>query len=295
MSRPDSFVPPAVARARTLATSRGGFAAIEAEPEGQPRGTVLMLPGFTGSKEDFNALLEPVAAGGYRVVAVDGRGQYESAPPASPDGYARTELAADVLAQAEALGAPVHLLGHSFGGQVGRAAAIAGPGSFRTFTMMSSGPAAISQGEKARAKLLIDALAVMSMEEVWEAMRRMEPLEEVPVAPATPGAEAGGPAVPTGAGDLRRRWLATDPAQLVAAAGQLASEPDRVAELAATGLPVHVVSGVEDGVWPPELLDDMACRLGARRTAVAGANHSPNTDRPAETAAALLAFWDAHR
>ncbi|MEW2546140.1 alpha/beta hydrolase [Streptomyces sp. NPDC047002] len=298
MSRPDSFVPPAVARARTLATSRGGFAAIEAAPAGQQLGTVLMLPGFTGSKEDFNALLEPVAAGGYRVVAVDGRGQYESAPPASPDGYARAELAADVLAQAEALGAPVHLLGHSFGGQVGRAAAIAEPGSFRTFTMMSSGPAAISQSEKARAKLLLDALAVMTMEEVWEAMRRMEPLEEAPVvpaAPAAPGAAGGRPAAPTDAGDLRRRWLATDPAQLVAAAGQLVAEPDRVAELAATGLPVHVVSGVQDGVWPPELLDDMARRLGARRTTVAGAGHSPNTDRPARTAAALLAFWDAHR
>ncbi|MCA1217731.1 alpha/beta fold hydrolase [Streptomyces sp. 8L] len=281
MSRPLSFVPPACAHARTLETSRGGFAAIEALPAGDPLGTALMLPGFTGSKEDFNSLLEPVRAAGYRVVAVDGRGQYESAPPAAPGGYAQAELAADVLAQADALGAPVHLLGHSFGGHVARAAVLLDARPFRTLTLMSSGPAEISQGERERAKLLIDALGVMTMQQVWEAMSGMEPMEETPVDGA----------------DLHRRWLATDPAQLVAAAGLLTGEPDRVDELAAVRppLPVHVLSGDEDGIWPPVLLDDMARRLGARRTVVPDAGHSPNTDRPGETAAALLAFWKDHR
>ncbi|MCF3962105.1 alpha/beta fold hydrolase [Streptomyces fuscigenes] len=266
--------------ARVLATERGDFAAIEALPAGDPRATVLMLPGFTGSKEDFNDLLDPLATAGYRVLAVDGRGQYESAPPASPEGYAQAELAADVLAQADAAGAPVHLLGHSFGGHVGRAAVLRDARPFRTFTVMSSGPAEISQPERERAKLLLDALAVMSMEQVWEAMSGMGPLEETPV----------------GGADLHRRWMATDPGQLVAAAGLLVAEPDRVDELAAVDppLPVHVVSGDEDGVWPPSLLDVMARRLGARRTVVADAGHSPNTERPAETAAALVSFWRQH-
>jgi pimeloyl-ACP methyl ester carboxylesterase len=280
MSRPHSFVPPACAQARTLATARGDFAAIEARPAGDPLGTVLMLPGFTGSKEDFNSLLEPVCTAGYRVVAVDGRGQYESAPPPVPGGYAQAELAADVLAQADAVGAPVHLLGHSFGGHVARAAVLLDARPFSTFTAMSSGPAEISQGERERAKLLIDALAVMNMEQVWEAMSGMEPMEEAPV----------------GGADLHRRWLATDPDQLVAAAGLLVSEPDRVDELAALHppLPMHVISGDEDGIWPPVLLDDMARRLGARRTVVPDAGHSPNTDRPEQTAAALIAFWQDH-
>ncbi|WP_329455790.1 alpha/beta fold hydrolase [Streptomyces sp. NBC_01497] len=280
MSRPLSFVPPACARARALATSRGDFAAIEALPAGEPLGTALLLPGFTGSKEDFNSLLQPLSAAGYRVVAVDGRGQYESAPPPAPEGYSQAELAADVLAQADALGVPVHLLGHSFGGHVARAAVLRDARPFRTFTMMSSGPAEISQGERERAKLLIDALAVMSMQQVWEAMSDMAPMEETPVDGA----------------DLHRRWMSTDPAQLVAAAGLLVAEPDRVDELAALRavLPVHVVSGDEDGIWPPVLLDDMARRLGARRTVVPDAGHSPNTDRPAETAAALASFWRDH-
>lgn len=66
-----------------------------------------------------------------------------------------------------------------------------------------------------------------------------------------------------------------------------------MAELAATGLPVHVISGERDDVWPVPLLDAMAVRLGARRTRIEGAEHSPNTDRPEPTAAALVSFWDS--
>ena len=81
------------------------------------------------------------------------------------------------------------------------------------------------------------------------------------------------------------------PAQLIATGAQLSSEPDRVAELAAVPLPFHVVSGESDDVWPVPLMDEMALRLGARRTVIEGAEHSPNTARPLETAAALISFW----
>jgi pimeloyl-ACP methyl ester carboxylesterase len=36
----------------------------------------------------------------------------------------------------------------------------------------------------------------------------------------------------------------------------------------------------------------MAVRLKARRTVVPGAEHSPNTDQPEQTALALAKFWD---
>ncbi|GGP34264.1 alpha/beta fold hydrolase [Streptomyces sindenensis] len=280
MSRPPTFTPPPCADARVLATERGDFAVLDAVPRTPARATALLLPGYTGSKEDFVALLEPLTGAGYRVIAVDGRGQYESPGTDRQESYAQGELARDVLAQAAALGeAPggLHLLGHSLGGQIARAAVLLDAAPFRSLTLMSSGPAEVVAAQRDKVKMLSDALAVLSMDEVWQAMQALDPPQD---------ADTGDGA------DMRRRWLAHNPAQLIATGAQLTAEPDRVDELAAVGLPVHVLSGERDDVWPVELFDAMARRLGARRTTIAGAEHSPNTARPQETAKALAAFWD---
>ncbi|WP_215448868.1 MULTISPECIES: alpha/beta fold hydrolase [unclassified Streptomyces] len=287
MSRPPSFTPPPGARAHRLRTPRGEFAVIEAGVA--VKGSVLLVPGFTGSKEDFIALHEPLAAAGYRTVAVDGRGQYES-PGAEVDEapYAQVELAKDLLAQARAVsdGGRLHLVGHSLGGQISRAAVLMDSSPFASLTLMASGPARISVGQQERVKLLRDALAVMDMAQVWDAIQAME-------APEPEEADTG--ALDAGLddrADLRRRWLATKPAQLIATGRQLCAEPDRVAELAAVNMPKHVLSGERDDTWPIPVLDDMAVRLRAHRTVVRGAEHSPNTDQPKATADALSGFWD---
>ncbi|MGC2999537.1 alpha/beta fold hydrolase [Streptomyces sp. G35A] len=276
---------PADARTYRLRTSRGEFAVVDvASAAGvAEKGVALLLPGFTGSKEDFTLVHAPLAARGYRSVAVDGRGQHESDGPVGDESaYAQTELARDVLAQAEALGGPVHLVGHSLGGQIARAAVLLDHSPFRSLTLVSSGPGRISVSQEQRVKLLRDALAVMSMAECWEAILAMGPPEEV-----------GGPARGIGGREhLRRRWLNTRPAQLLATGRQLCAEPDRVAELAAVPLPFHVLSGARDDTWPVTDLDDMAVRLRARRTVVEGAEHSPNVDAPEPTARALAGFWD---
>ncbi|WP_330459683.1 alpha/beta hydrolase [Streptomyces sp. NBC_00820] len=287
MSSPATFTPPPGARAYSLRTARGEFAVVDAPvADGVvPRGVALLVPGFTGSKEDFNPLHVPLAERGYRTVAVDGRGQYESDGPAEDESaYAQQELARDVLAQVAALGEPVHLLGHSLGGQIARAAALLDHTPFRSLTLMASGPAHIAPSQQERVKLLRDALAVMTMAEVWEAMRAMDAPEEAAAVELGDGLD--------NREDLRRRWLGTKPAQLISTGRQLCAEPDRVAELAAVPLPFHVLSGALDDTWPLPLLDEMAARLRARRTVVEGAEHSPNTDRPAETARALADFWD---
>ncbi|HET9380574.1 MAG TPA: alpha/beta hydrolase [Streptomyces sp.] len=284
MSKNASFQRPPGSRSHTLRTSRGEFAVVDAPVAAgvAARGIALLLPGFTGSKEDFTLLHEPLAARGYRTVAVDGRGQFESYGPDDEAAYAQGELARDVLAQAAALGTPVHLVGHSLGGLIARAAVLLDHTPFRSLTLMSSGPAQISDDQQERVQLLRDALTTMTMDEVWIAIQAMGPPEET-VGPARgPGDQAR----------LRRRWLETRPAQLLATGRQLCAEPDRVAELAAVPLPFHVLSGAYDDTWPVPDLDAMALKLGARRTVIEGAEHSPNTDRPLPTARALAGFWD---
>lgn len=281
MSKPPFLTLPSTARARRLATARGEFAVHEA---GEPvRGTALLVPGYTGSKEDFIALLEPLAAAGYRVVAVDGRGQYQSPGPREEAPYALEELARDLSAQAAALGGgPVHLVGHSFGGLVSRAAVLRDAAPFTSLTLMSSGPAAIDEGQQARTKLLVAALEALGddMPAVWAAMRAQDPPDLAPDSPAT-------------VGFLRERWLATVPEQLIVTGRALISEPDRVDALAAVALPKLVLSGTVDYAWPVPLMDDMARRLGADRVVVPGAEHSPNAENPQVTAGALVAFWES--
>ncbi|MEU8846146.1 alpha/beta hydrolase [Streptomyces sp. NPDC048564] len=289
MTTQPAFTPPPHVRAYPLHTSRGTFAVVDSPvaPGVEVRGVALLLPGFTGSKEDFTLMHEPLAARGYRTIAVDGRGQHESDGPERDEApYARGELARDVLAQVAALGtldAPLHLFGHSLGGQIARAAVLIDHAPFSSLTLMASGPAQISDSQQQRVKLLRDALAVMTMAETWEAILAMGPPEEV-----------GGPARGIGGPDLlRRRWLGTKPAQLLATGRQLTTEPDRVDELAALPLPFHVLSGASDDTWPVPLLDDMAARLNARRTVIPGAEHSPNADQPLRTAEAVADFWDS--
>src|ERR1700712_2314527 len=126
---------------RTFPGGAGPLAALDTGGD-CVRGTVLLVAGYTGSKEDFAPLLAPMADAGLRAVAIDQRGQFESPGPDDPAQYSIPLLADDVLTVVGLLGAetpgPLHLLGHSFGGLVTRAAVLAEPSLFTSFTLMGS-------------------------------------------------------------------------------------------------------------------------------------------------------------
>ena len=285
MSTPPFLDLPPGAEPVSMPAVRGHLAALAAEPSqrrGRPGGApVLLVPGFTGSKEDFIAVLAPIADAGHRVVALDLRGQYESSGDGDPSSYDVKALAEDVLAVARHVGEPVHLVGHSFGGLVARAAALGDPGALRSLTMLSSGPAAVPHPSASNLELIARALPVMDLESIWTAKRQMEAHHETDLPP------------PDIEDFLHRRFVASSPVGLLRLAEQLLTEEDRVDELAMVDLPVLVAYGPGDDAWPPALQAEMARRLGARVAVIDGAGHSPAAEQPAATVAALVEFWSS--
>jgi pimeloyl-ACP methyl ester carboxylesterase len=248
------------------------------------RGTVLLVAGYTGSKEDFAPLLAPLADAGYRVVAIDQRGQFESPGPDDPAAYSVAELGADVLEVVRVLhaetGDPLHLVGHSFGGLVTRAAVLAEPGLFTSLTLLGSGPAKLS-GQRAE---LLDHLGPLldagGIELVHQTLEQVSMTD--PKAQAVP--------TPTRA-FYARRFLSNSEAALRGMAAAMVTEPDRVAELAAAGVPILVAHGEADDAWLPHVQADMAQRLGARHEVINNSIHSPAIENPPRTLEVLLDFW----
>lgn len=253
------------------------LAALVAEPA-EPRSTVLLVPGYTGSKEDFRLLLQPLARAGHRVVALDQRGQFQSPGTTDPADYTAASLGADLLAVVDRLG-PVHLVGHSLGGLVSRAAALARPAAFRSLVLMSSGPAGLT-GPRVDVLPLMRPLLEQGMPTLVEAYDALNAADQRWLALDA-----------STQGFLRDRMVASSAHALLGMADALVGEPDRVAELRATGLPVLVLHGDADDAWTPALQTEMARRLKAAHVVVPGAAHSPAVEAAGPTAAALLAFW----
>jgi len=297
VSTPRSLDLPDQVRRVTIRSPRGAFAALEAQPAGGvcEHRPALLIPGFTGSKEDFIPVLWPLASAGRRVVAIDMRGQYQSQGAATADGYAPEELAADITAIIGALAADgqgLHLVGHSLGGLIAREVALAQATRITSLTLLGSGPGRIA-GQ--RADMLRGMLAMMdtaAREDVLPADERLRAtVARIWDEHLGPQARADG--VPEHLiAFLHRRMLSNSPTGLVAMGKYLLACPDRTTELANLGgPPILVLYGENDDAWRPAAQERMAQRLGAHRVCIPATGHSPPVEAPETTASTLTAFW----
>jgi pimeloyl-ACP methyl ester carboxylesterase len=281
MSVPAALTRPRCVAARELSTPDGPLAALEATPDGAVRATALLVPGFTGSKEDFLPLLGRLAAEGVRVVAIDQRGQCESPGLQGRKRYSLARFGADLRALLPQLddGTPLHLLGHSFGGYAVREALLGSPERVTpaSVTMLGSGPTAVGGLSAARLRQFLVVSRFLSLRQI-NRIARMDQHDD--------------PAVRA---FLRGRWLGNDRASLRSIARQLLIEPDRTGQFAENlrrdSVPCLVVCGAEETTWPVEQQRTMAEQLGARFETIPQAGHSPNTEKPEELARVLLDFW----
>jgi len=283
MSTPKKLALHPSIRGATTDTDRGRFATWVCAPAGSslPRGNVILIPGFTGSKEDFGELLPLLADTGWQVATYDQRGQFET--PAEPgDDLSLIGLAADLVAVVGGLfgrDERIHLVGHSFGGLVASTAVVESSELWASLTLMCSGPGGFD-GPKGQEAL--DGATLIESEGLEAAYqsrsrRAMDRGEQPPTAEIEQF--------------LRTRFMANTQASLAAMARLLATAPDRTAELAASEVKVAVLRGELDDAWSHAVQDALAAALDTSAVVIRHAAHSPAVEAPEETRDALARIW----
>ncbi|MTE15834.1 alpha/beta fold hydrolase [Nocardia aurantiaca] len=266
-----------------LRGAAGKLAAWEVEPpaEVERHGTVLLVPGFTGSKEDFEQMLPLLAAAGYRAVAYDQRGQWESEGPDDVSGYTMADFVGDLQGVVDQISPeePIHLVGHSFGGFVSRVAVIERPGRFRSFTLLASGPSSVDEINFPPPLLVAHMVEAGGQETIWQQMSSVT-------------AQADQRPSPQRMEFLRERILRTKKANIIGILTCMAEPPMKdAAALRDSGVPLLVAYGDTNDLWAPEVHEKFAKELNAKTAVYHGSGHVPNEDVPARVCADLVTFW----
>jgi pimeloyl-ACP methyl ester carboxylesterase len=259
------------------------LAALETTKPALANEVVLCLPGFTGSKEDYLAILPVLNEAGYRVISIDHRGQYQSKYPETQNSFTLSALAGDVVAIAGKLNKKVHLIGHSMGGLIAAHCVLQNPQLFSSLTMLCSGPAAIPLERQKNIEAIRRGFPGTSLSDAWKIIEAEERSAN-PNRFSEPVWEF-----------RKNRWLESNPQALHETAALLQDTPDFSQELALVvnqnQIGTLVLTAENDDVWPLAQQQRLAETINGKYVVLADAGHSPARETPAETAAALIEFY----
>jgi pimeloyl-ACP methyl ester carboxylesterase len=261
----------------------------EAGAGGRP---LLLVHGFTGAKEDFTALVDPLAARGWHAVTFDLRGHGSSDAPAGADAYALAAFVGDTLGLADALGwERFALVGHSMGGAVAQRLVLDHPGRVGALALVSTfhGPLEIDPDLVALGVAIVTQGGMPALATALAAQRRSDPAAlaaRARMEEARPGYEAWADTKLTSCS--RDMWLAMAP--------RFPAWPDTLGELRAAGLdmPVLVVVGSEDETMRAQCEELAAAIPGARLVVMDGLRHSPQLEAPDAFLDVLVSFLGAN-
>lgn len=259
----------------TLATLVGG------DPQGE---RVVLVPGVTGSKEDFILMIPLLGAAGFRVESFDLAGQFESHaagprtehPP--PGSYTAELFLRDLLAVIDVGRTPVHLLGYSFAGTLAQVLAAAHPDRVASLTLVSTPP---MSGQAFRGVKVLGPASWLASGRVGAALMMWGVRNNLNRAPDHR------------ISFVRRRFELTRRRSVADIIRLMKHTPDVDAAVAALPIPKLVVAGEHD-LWPIGRHRAFAERIGAELLVTAG-GHSPSEDSPVELTKAVVDLADGAR
>ena len=245
-----------------------------------PAAPLLLVHGYTGSKEDYGPVLSALAEQQRRVLAVDLPGHGESEGSDDPGAYGLATTSAWLLRFADAVGlSEFHLMGHSLGGLVVQRTAALASQRLRSLSLMSTGLGALR--EEAGDHVVHVALAARDhgLEAALEEVLKRPAPEFVP--PANPKRDAF----------VQQRFMALNVAAMVGGARNLIGAAPLGAFLYGIDIPVLVITGEHDDAWTPSEQALLARTVaGARHVVVPGSAHSPHLENPEYWLKAVLDF-----
>jgi len=227
------------------------------------------------------------------VLTYDQIGQHESDGSDDPADYALPRVAqdlADLIEEAaRRLGRedPPHLIGHSFGGLVAQQAVAMGVVRPASLVLLCTGPGAVPSHRWGALPHLVDALPHTALDELWTRKREIERANALAAGQAAdldPQVEAF----------LEARWMRNHPEQLRSFGQHLMSQEsltDLLVDRLGSRIPVAVLWGEHDDIWPIPMQAELAQRLGTEGIEIPGGSHSPNADDPAGLVQALAQAW----
>ena len=257
------------------------------EEHGAGTRPLVLVHGFTGSRDDWREMLPRLAARG-RTLAPDLRGHGDSSNPGNAEGYTFEQLAADLGAFLTAVDVPrCDLLGHSMGGMVALRLALAEPARVDSLLLMDTSAEPIPRGARAIFEASAKIARESGMQALYQVGRVASERQSDRPASFVRSIERMGAEVFWDR--IRAKLLAMDPvayATLGPALIEDAGVADRLAEIRC---PTTVLVGVEDAAFrrPSErLARDIP---GARLVVIKAAAHSPQLENPEAWLAAVLA------
>lgn len=243
--------------------------------DGNREAPVVVLTHGTARHHAFFFRQVPVLAERYRVLIWDSRGFGNSTNHGhTPTAEAAARDLAAVLDDA-GIGSPVHLFGQTLGSWQAVEFALAAPHRVRSLVLCGA----------------TGSLFTEQLERHWTEISRRQAPPDLSAIPFDSHPALGGD-TPLPEVYLFRQLEGLHDPPLAEVVPVLMHKRRAHSELAALGLPVLVLTGDQDPVFPPALLQDSAAQIpGAEFVVIDDAGHSPYFEQPDAFNTALLDFF----